>query len=125
MELLITLIGNAAVDPVFRKHFLDDPVDTADEYGFRLTKGEFEMMKAVFADLTQKEKEILDQTFLALENVLYNNLSTRTPKPDLPSQPCHPPCMWSIFPPPEPHELRKERETAEKARKLVKAGKAA
>jgi len=110
MELLITLIGNAAVDPIFREHLLKDPVNTVDEFGFRLTKGEFQMMKTVFADLKQGEKDDLEQAFLALEKVLYNNLSTRTPKAELPKHACQPPCSWSIFPPGEPHELRKEWE---------------
>jgi hypothetical protein len=101
MELLVTLIGNAAVDPFFRKRFLDNPVDTADEYGFRLTKGEFEMMKTVFADLTQTEKNALQEAFVALETLLYKQLDRTCPTR---------PCLWSIFPPPEPRELRKERE---------------
>ena len=99
MDLLVTLIGNAAVDPFFRKRFLDNPVDTADEYGFRLTKGEFEMMKTVFADLTQTEKNALQEAFVALENLLYKQLDRVCPRP----------CAWSIFPPPEPHALREER----------------
>jgi hypothetical protein len=99
MDLLVTLIGNAAVDPFFRKRFLDNPVDTADEYGFRLTKGEFEMMKTVFADLTPTDKNTLQQAFAALEDLLYEKLRV-----------CPRPCALSIFPPPEPHELRKERE---------------
>ena len=77
MDLLVTLIGNAAVDPFFRKRFLDNPVDTADEYGFRLTKGEFEMMKTVFADLTQTEKNALQEAFVALENLLYKQARPR------------------------------------------------
>ncbi len=36
-DLLITLIGNAAVDPGFRELFLKNPLETADDYGFRLT----------------------------------------------------------------------------------------
>ena len=112
MEFLITLIGNAAVDPIFREHFLKDPVNTVDEYGFRLTKGEFLMMKTVFAGLTPTETAALDQAFLSLENILYQNLWTRTPKAELPAKTtlCQKPCHWSVFPPGEPHELRKEWE---------------
>ena len=116
MEFLITLIGNAAVDPFFRKRFLDNPVDTVDEYGFRLTKGDFGIMKTMFADLTTTEKKTLDQAFFALEQLLYRRL-------DLDEKTaCGHPCNMSIFPPGEPHELRRERETQEIA-KEVKAGK--
>lgn len=116
MEFLITLIGNAAVDPYFRKRFLDNPVDTVDEYGFRLIKGDFEIMKTMFADLPTAEKKALDQAFAALEQLLYRKL-------DLDERNiCGHPCRMSIFPPGEPHELRRERETQEKA-KEVKAGK--
>jgi len=50
METLVTLIGNAAVDPFFRRRLLDNPVDIVDAYGFRFTKGDFEVMKALFAN---------------------------------------------------------------------------
>jgi len=90
MDLLITIIGNAAVDPIFRKRFLDDPVDTIDHYGFRLTKGDFELMKTVFASLAPAEKEKMEQTFSNLEMMLYDNLKM-----------CRPPCNWSVYPPPE------------------------
>ncbi len=126
MEFLITLIGNAVVDPLFRERFLNDPVETADQYGFRLTKGEFDMMRTVFAKLETNEKDDLEQVFFALEEVLYNNLWTRAQKVGLLHDPKCPtrPCLWSVFPPPEPHELRQERETLEEA-KDVKLGPAA
>ncbi|MGA7379905.1 MAG: hypothetical protein WBX03_03560 [Terriglobales bacterium] len=113
MDLLITLIGNAAVDPFFRKRFLDNPVEITDAYGFRLTKGDFEMMKTIFADLAPTEKKALQKAFDDLQPLLYQKVGV-----------CDPPCHHSIFPPPEPPELRKERETPEKVRKLEK-GKAA
>ena len=103
MELLVTLIGNAAVDPFFRKRFLDNPVDTADEYGFRLTKGDFEMMKAMFTDLTPKERVDVEGAFVTLENWLYKKLEANV------ILTCGRPCYLSIYPPGEPHELRKER----------------
>jgi len=109
MELLVTLIGNASVDPFFRRRFLDNPVDTVDEYGFRLTKGDFEMMKAMFADLTQTEKADVEQAFVTLENWLYKKLDSYE------ISKCGRPCYLSIFPPGEPHELRKEREKTQKA----------
>jgi hypothetical protein len=103
MELLVTLIGNAVVDPFFRKRFLDNPVDTVDEYGFRLTKGDFEMMKAMFADLTPTQKTEAGRLFVTLEDWLYNRIDSKE---------CGHPCRMSIYPPGEPHELRKERQAA-------------
>lgn len=103
METLITLIGNAAVDPFFRKRLLDNPVDLVDAYGFRFTKGDFEMMKAIFADLEENEKEEMNGAFNKLEGLLYKNLEGM-------SWICGHPCNMSIYPPGQPHELRKERE---------------
>jgi len=91
MDLLVTLIGNAVVDPVFRKRFLDDPVHIADHYHFRLTKGEFELMNTVFAGLEQDERKQLEHAFAVLEDILYARLPGS----------CTHPCAWSIFPPPE------------------------
>ena len=91
MECLITLIGNAVVDPNFRKMFLQNPVDTIDHYGFRLTKSDYHLMLQVFGNLTASEQEELEEKFLVLEAVLYVKI-----KP-----PCTPPCFWSIAPPPE------------------------
>lgn len=107
MDLLITLIGNAAVDPVFRKRFLDNPIDIVDHYRFRLTKGEFELMQKVFVNLKPEEKEGLEQAFSALENILYAKI---TP-------PCTHPCVWSIYPPPE---LRAGPPQAEKVTEFKK-----
>jgi hypothetical protein len=106
MDLLITLIGNAAVDPIFRKRFLANPIDTADEYGFRFTKGDFEMMSDVFAGLTPEEKQDLELAFKGVQDLLYKNIQVAQQRV------CHPPCAWSIYPPPEPHELRKEWQKA-------------
>jgi hypothetical protein len=106
MELLVTLIGNAAVDPFFRKRFLDSPVDTVDEYGFRLTKGDFEIMEAMFANLTATEKADVERAFVTLENWLYRKLESKE------ILKCGRPCLMSIYPPGEPHELRKERPAA-------------
>ena len=89
MDFLITVIGNAAVDPIFRGRFLSDPVDTIDHYGIHLTKGEFELMLTVFANLTPDEKYQMEEAFSELERILY-----------LKKQ-CTHPCLWSIYPPPE------------------------
>jgi hypothetical protein len=90
MDLLVSLIGNAAVDPNFRKRFLDNPVDIADRYRFQLTKGEFEIMQTIFGDLTPAEKNQLDEVFSVLEEKLYAKLDR-----------CTHPCKMSIYPPPE------------------------
>ncbi|HTZ95920.1 MAG TPA: hypothetical protein VMB18_05960 [Terriglobales bacterium] len=106
MDMLITLIGNAAVDPVFRKRFLDNPVDTVDHYRFRLTKGEFELLQAVFTNLKPQEKATLEETFAALEDNLYAKI-----------EPCGRPCVWSLCPPPE---LRAEQPRTGKLTELKK-----
>ena len=89
MDLVITLIGNAAVHPKFREIFLNDPIGTADKYGFRLTKGDFEIMTTVFANLKEEEKERMERAFKGLEEELYEKL-----KPT-----CAKPCKWSLEPP--------------------------
>ena len=48
MDLLVTVIGNAVVDPQFRSRLLQNPRAAIDEWGFRLTKGEVEMLEAMF-----------------------------------------------------------------------------
>lgn len=55
MDLLITVIGNAVVDPTFRASLLANPRKTVDEWGFRLTKGETKMMDKMFAEKKNKE----------------------------------------------------------------------
>ena len=87
MDMLITLIGNAAVDPVFRAKFLADPLKVAETYGFRMTKGEVEIMLAVF---DKKNAKRLADAFQVLQDALYVN-------PICP----RPPCLWSLYPPPE------------------------
>jgi hypothetical protein len=107
MELLVTLIGNAAVDPNFRTEFLANPVATVKKYGFRLTKGEYEMMTAVF---NNHDREDLRHAFENLENKLYRRLPLTTDKAGHPApvrqvseirapapmRPCTKPCAWSI-----------------------------
>lgn len=89
MDLLITLIGNAAVDPIFRKRFLAEPLETADAYGFRLTKGEVDLLQQVF---TKSQRSELERSFEALEKVLYLNVGGGCKKP---------PCAWTTYPPPQ------------------------
>lgn len=87
MSLLITLIGNAAVDPIFRQKFLEAPLATADAYGFLLTKGEVELLEKVF---TKEMREAFERDFEKLEQRLYQNLAERCKRP---------PCAWSLYPP--------------------------
>jgi hypothetical protein len=98
MDLVITLIGNAAVHPKFREIFLNDPIGTADKYGFRLTKGDFEIMSTVFANLKEEERGRMEQAFKDLEEELYMKL-----KPT-----CMKPCKWSLEPPPALREEMSE-----------------
>jgi hypothetical protein len=88
MEFLITLIGNAVVNPTFREKFLDAPAQTIRDYGFRLTKGDHELMMQVFGKLTPAERLELDNAFLTLENQLYAKVETVI---------CGKPCRWSIY----------------------------
>jgi len=107
MDLLITLIGNAVVDPFFRKRFLDNPVDIVDHYRFRLTKGEFELLQTVFVGLEPQEKEKLEKAFSVLQEILYVKIG-----------PCpKPPCLWSLYP---PTELREGQPMLGKVRELTK-----
>ena len=86
MDLLVTVIGNAAVDPLFREKLLANPRESIDTWGFRLTKGEIEMLEAMFT----KKQEKLEEKFKALENALYENLEQLIPKA------CDRPCRMSV-----------------------------
>ncbi len=99
MELLITLIGNAAVDPNFRERFLAKPDDTIEKYGFRLTKADHEMMMDVFGDLTDTQRKELDQVFSTLQDKLYARVNAKTKSMLEVMGRCTPPCHWSIYPP--------------------------
>jgi len=93
MDVLITLIGNAVVDPIFRAKFLALPVDTADHYGFRLTKADFELMRITFEDLGSEKPEF-EQAFQTLEDLVYNRIETKIGCQSRP-------CFMSISPPPD------------------------
>jgi hypothetical protein len=86
MDLLVTVIGNAVVDPLFRRELLADPRLAIDTWGFRLTKGEVEMLEAMFTD---RQMELREE-FAGLEEVLYKNLEK------LILTPCDRPCRMSI-----------------------------
>jgi hypothetical protein len=103
MDLLITIIGNAAVDPGFRQRLLNDPLRTADEYGFHLTKGEVEMLERVF---TKQAAADLERDFHSLEDTLYQNVE----KPSVPYPvACKRPCVWSAYPPAQYREDKKTK----------------
>lgn len=100
MDVLITLIGDAAVDPNFRKEFLANPSGTIDRYGFRLTKGDYDLMMQVFGKLTPTQIVELDHAFATLQDKLYAKLAQQ-------QGPCKPPCFWSIHLPENVAALRK------------------
>ena len=108
MDLLVTLIGNAAVHPGFRTLFLENPERIAEAYGFRLTKGDYEIMTTVFANLGKEDLEKLVAAFETLENELYKRLQVET-LGVLPPRKCMKPCSLSIYPPPEIREELRER----------------
>ena len=89
MDFLVTVIGNAAVDPDFREDLLRNARETIDAWGLRLTKGEVEMMNAMFGS----RKEELGAIFKALEDVLYANLDK------VKEARCDKPCRMSISQP--------------------------
>ena len=86
MDLLVTVIGNAVVDPLFREELLANPRVSIDTWGFRLTKGEVEMLEAMFTDRQMELKE----KFAALEDALYKNLEKLIPTA------CDRPCRMSV-----------------------------
>ncbi len=90
MNLIITLIGNAAVDYNFRHALRKDPDGTMTAWGFRLTKGEYQMFKAVFEHFDDQ----LESAFKNLEDQLYMKLDQSRVL-----MPCQRPCDWSLIPP--------------------------
>jgi hypothetical protein len=71
MDLLITVIGNAVMDPVFREKLLEDPVKAMDDWQFRLTKSEVGVLEQMFAKLGLNQKEELKGKFESLQTILY------------------------------------------------------
>ena len=92
MDLLVTVIGNAVADAEFRERLLKDPLATLDKWGFRLTKGEVDMMEELLGNGT---KEALRNKFQALHEALYGeNLCPRKT------------CKMSAYPPNTEQRLR-------------------
>lgn len=88
MDLLVTVIGNAAVDSSFRDELLANPIAAVERWGFRLTKGETQLLKEMFT----KQQDKLREQFAALEDVLYENLRGVIFA-------CDRPCHMSVCPP--------------------------
>ena len=86
MFSLVTLIGNAVVDPAFRRAFLADPTATINLYGVRMSKGEFDLMNTVFGSANASS---LESVFYQLQQALYSRSGCNNP-----------PCLWAIFPQP-------------------------
>jgi len=92
MDLLITVLGNAVVHEDFREKLLTgDPVAEAEAWGFRLTKGENEMLHLIFNGGSNK-KELREQ-FNGLADQVYANLKILA---------CERPCKMSVSPPKYP-----------------------
>lgn len=73
MDFLVSVIGNAVVDPIFRRELLKNPADAIDEWGFRLTKGESAMLQTMFHKDLRKE---LEKQLDVLENILYRKVES-------------------------------------------------
>ena len=88
MDLLITVLGNAVVQGDFRDRLLsgEDPVKEAEAWGFRLTKGEGEMLRDIFTG-SDEYIEGLRKKFDALEDQVYINTG------------CARPCKMTVGPP--------------------------
>jgi len=107
MDLLIAVIGNAVVDPVFQKQLLDDPVRALDDWGFRLTKREVGLLEEMFAQLGTRNEELADK-FGCLRKALYQNIDEAADRKVAPICPKRS-CPMSVYPllPEVRNELRK------------------
>lgn len=86
MDLLITVLGNAVAQDQFRETlFRGDPVAAVEAWGFRLTKGENEMLKDIFTG---------DDAYLEKLNKLFDELGTQVH-----IRVCAKPCKMSVGPP--------------------------
>jgi hypothetical protein len=81
MDLLITVIGNAVADANFREALLNDPLAAIQEWGFRLTKGDVEMLLAIFHDQSLRDE------FKDLEDGVYGQFHKYL-VPDCTGRPC-------------------------------------
>jgi hypothetical protein len=93
MDLLVTVIGNAVADAEFRERLLKDPLTAVDNWGFRLTKGEVDMMEEL---LHRESVEQLRDKFEALRETLYGASCPKSP------------CRMSAYPPKTEQKLRED-----------------
>lgn len=101
MDLLITVLGNALVQDEFRETLLSgNPVAAAEAWGFRLTKGEREMLELIFKDGDDTYKKELLDLFERLEDKVYENIQR--------VYMCERPCKMSV---PKPVHLGPPPET--------------
>ncbi len=68
---LLVIIGNAAVDPIFRAALFKDSLAIARRYGFQLTKFEARVLKKVFRSENAAKLEL---AFKALQDALHSSL---------------------------------------------------
>ena len=108
MDFLLTVIGNAVVDPEFRKQLLADPRSTIDRWGLRLIKGDVELMEAIFKLPKEELRVELDKKFKVVENAVYHNIAKH------PEYMCKKPCRMSISPPCATSEEKKEEAPLER-----------
>ncbi len=97
MDLLITVIGNAVLDPVFRERLLKNPLQALDDWRFRLTNSEFTMLLEMFSKLSQKQKDDLESKFHSVGAMLYQNRDQATSRRVC--RVCPPKrCLASVYP---------------------------
>ena len=103
MDLLITVIGNAVMDPAFASKLLADPMKAMDDWHFRLTKYETGMLTQMCANLNAKQKQDLETKFESLHTTLYKNRDEATTMRGLDVDVLCPTrrCTVSVYPPEE------------------------
>ena len=97
MDLLITVIGNAVVDPVFRGRLLENPQKALDDWHFRLTNSEVGMLEEMFSELSLKQNSELKDKFESLGTMLYQNRDQATQRNVLLTCPTRR-CIASAYP---------------------------
>lgn len=88
MDLLIAVVGNAVADAGFRELLWSNPIQALSTRGFRLTKGETEMLEAIFLNAPPEVRE----TFKRLDDQVDQQLS-KSPTVACTGRPC----KWSVY----------------------------
>ena len=88
MDLLIAVVGNAVADAGFRDLLWVDPVQAISTRGFRLTKGEVEMLVAIF----KNAPDVVRDAFKVLDDQVDAQLG-KVPTVDCTGRPC----KWSVY----------------------------